>query len=69
MAIGTVKWFNTAKGYGFIEPQDGGKDVFVHASALERSELTSLSDGQPVAFEIERDGRTGKDNAVNLRPA
>ena len=50
MATGTVKWFNTTKGYGFIQPQDGGKDVFVHASAVERSDLGSLNEGQTVSF-------------------
>lgn len=69
MANGTVKWFNTTKGYGFIQPQDGGRDVFVHASAVERSGLRSLIEGQTVEFEIERDRRTGKDSAVNLRAA
>jgi CspA family cold shock protein len=67
MANGTVKWFNTTKGYGFIQPQDGGQDVFVHASAVERSDLRSLVEGQVVAFDLERDRRTGKDSAVNLR--
>ena len=67
MANGTVKWFNTTKGYGFIAPEDGGRDVFVHASAVERSELNSLVEGQTIAFEVERDRRTGKDSAVNLR--
>ena len=69
MANGTVKWFNATKGYGFIQPQEGGQDVFVHASAIERSELNSLVEGQTVAFEVERDRRTGKDSAVNLRAA
>jgi CspA family cold shock protein len=69
MATGTVKWFNTTKGYGFIQPQDGGRDVFVHASAVERSDLQSLVEGQTVAFELERDRRTGKESAVNLRSA
>lgn len=63
MATGTVKWFNTAKGYGFIQPEAGGRDVFVHASAVERSDL------QAIAFELERDGRTGKESATNLRSA
>ncbi len=60
MPNGTVKWFNTKKGYGFIEPEDGGKDVFVHISAVERSGLTGLADNQKVAYEIieGRDGRT-----------
>jgi CspA family cold shock protein len=64
-----VKWFNTTKGYGFIAPEDGGKDVFVHASAVERSELQQLVEGQTVAFELERDKRSGKESAVNLRAA
>ena len=67
MANGTVKWFNTTKGYGFIAPQDGGRDVFVHASAVERSDLNSLVEGQTIAFEVEADRRTGKESAVNLR--
>ena len=67
MANGTVKWFNTIKGYGFIAPQDGGRDVFVHASAVERSDLNSLVEGQTIAFEVEADRRTGKESAVNLR--
>ena len=69
MATGTVKWFNTTKGYGFIQPQDGGKDVFVHASAVERSELNALVEGQSVSFELERDRRSGKESAVNLKSA
>ena len=69
MANGTVKWFNTTKGYGFIQPEGGGKDVFVHVSAVERSDLRQLVEGQTIAFEVERDGRTGKESAVNLRSA
>ena len=69
MATGTVKWFNTTKGYGFIAPDDGGKDVFVHATAVERSTLGSLNEGQKVAYELERDRRTGKESAVNLQSA
>lgn len=69
MATGTVKWFNTAKGYGFIQPSDGGRDVFVHASAVERSDLGSLSEGQVIAYEIERDQRSGKESAAQLRSA
>ena len=69
MATGTVKWFNATKGYGFIMPQDGGKDVFVHASAVERSTLGSLNEGQTVSFELERDSRSGKESAVNLAAA
>lgn len=69
MATGTVKWFNTTKGYGFIKPEDGGKDVFVHISAVERSDLHSLTDGQRVSYELERDKRSGKEAAVNLKSA
>ena len=69
MATGTVKWFNATKGYGFIQPQDGGKDVFVHASAVERSTLGSLNEGQTVSFDLERDSRSGKESAVNLAAA
>ena len=69
MATGTVKWFNATKGYGFIQPKDGGKDVFVHASAVERSTLGSLNEGQDVSFELERDSRSGKESAVNLAAA
>ena len=67
MTIGTVKFFNTTKGFGFIAPNDGGKDVFVHATAIERSQLTSLVEGQQVSFDLERDQRSGKDSAVNLQ--
>ena len=64
MSVGTVKWFNAQKGYGFIQPQDGGKDVFVHISAVERAGLGTLSEGQKVKYEIARD--RGKDAAANL---
>lgn len=67
MATGTVKWFNHTKGYGFIAPNDGGKDVFVHASAVERSDLGQLNEGQVVAYDLERDSRSGKESAGNLR--
>ena len=67
MAVGTVKWFNATKGYGFIQPEDGGKDVFVHISAVERSELNGLNEGQRVSYELERDKRSGKEAAVNLK--
>lgn len=69
MQSGTVKWFNGQKGYGFIAPTDGGKDIFVHATAVERSELTQLVEGQTISFEVERDSRSGKESAVNLRSA
>jgi len=68
MPTGTVKWFNPAKGYGFIQPDDGSKDVFVHISAVERSNLGSLREGQKVSFDIER-GQQGKTSAVNLKNA
>jgi CspA family cold shock protein len=64
MPTGTVKWFNTQKGYGFIEPSDGGKDVFVHVSAVERAGLNSLQEGQKVNYEVARD--RGKESAANL---
>ena len=69
MTTGTVKWFNPTKGFGFIQPDDGGKDVFVHVSAVERSELGHLSEGQKIAFEVERDRKTGRESAVSLRSA
>ncbi len=62
MATGTVKWFNTTKGFGFIAPDDGGKDVFVHISAVERAGLTGLADNQKVEFELE-EGRDGRQSA------
>lgn len=65
MTTGTVKWFNPAKGYGFIEPEDGSKDAFVHISAVERAGLTSLQEGQKVSFEIQA-GQNGKSSAENL---
>ena len=67
MATGTVKWFNEQKGYGFIQPDDGGKDVFVHISAVQRSGLQGLRDGQKVTYELQADRRTGKMAAVNLQ--
>lgn len=66
MATGTVKWFNEQKGYGFIQPDEGGKDVFVHISAVQRSGLQGLRDGQKVTYELQADRRTGKMAAVNL---
>jgi CspA family cold shock protein len=69
MATGTVKWFNATKGYGFIQPDDGGKDVFVHISAVEQAGLRELNEGQKVNYEIVADKRTGKSSAGNLRAA
>jgi cold shock protein len=67
MTEGTVKWFNPQKGYGFIQPDDGSKDVFVHISAVERAGLSSLNEGQKVSFDLER-GQQGKMAAANLKP-
>jgi cold shock protein len=67
MTQGTVKWFNGQKGFGFIQPDDGGKDVFVHISAVERAGLNSLNEGQKVSFDVVADRRTGKAAADNLR--
>ncbi len=67
MATGTVKWYNETKGYGFIQPDSGGKDVFVHATALERAGLRGLAEGQKVSYDVESDRRTGKESASNLR--
>ena len=66
MAKGTVKWFNGQKGYGFIQPEDGSKDVFVHISAVERAGLRGLNEGQTVSYDLER-GQQGKTSAVNLQ--
>jgi len=68
MTTGTVKWFNSQKGYGFIQPEDGTKDVFVHISAVERSGMGNLHEGQRLEYELER-GQQGKTSAVNLRQA
>ena len=65
MTTGTVKWFNPAKGFGFIEPEDGSKDAFVHISALERAGLTTLNEGQKVSFDMEA-GKDGKSSAENI---
>ena len=67
MPNGTVKWFNTTKGYGFIAPDDGGKDVFVHISVLEQSGLTGLADNQKISFELQ-EGRDGRQMASELTP-
>ncbi|MCA0278737.1 MAG: cold-shock protein [Proteobacteria bacterium] len=67
MATGTVKWFNATKGFGFIQPDAGGADIFVHISAVQRSGLTSLADGQKISYEIEQDRRTGRSSAGALQ--
>jgi CspA family cold shock protein len=67
MATGTVKWFNPTKGFGFIQPDDGGADVFVHVSAVERSGLGSINEGQKLGYELERDQRSGKMSAGQLK--
>jgi CspA family cold shock protein len=67
MATGTVKWYNEQKGYGFIQPDNGGKDVFVHATALERAGMRGLAEGQKVSYDVEADRRTGKESATNLK--
>ena len=67
MTTGTVKWFNATKGFGFIQPDNGGKDAFVHISAIERAGLSTLSEGQKVEFELVTDRRSGKQSADNLK--
>jgi CspA family cold shock protein len=69
MPVGTVKWFNSTKGFGFIAPDNGTNDVFVHISAVERSGLGSLAEGQKVSYDIVQDRRSGKSSADNLRAA
>jgi CspA family cold shock protein len=69
MATGTVKWFNATKGYGFIQSDAGGADVFVHISAIERAGMRDLNEGQKIAYEVVADRRTGKSSADNLKPA
>ncbi|MEO9613378.1 MAG: cold-shock protein [Nitratireductor sp.] len=69
MATGTVKWFNSTKGFGFIQPDEGGSDVFVHISAVERSGMGNLVEGQKVNYEIQQDRRTGRSSAGNLTAA
>ena len=66
MAIGTVKWYNPDKGFGFIQPDDGSKDAFVHVSAIERAGMTGLREGQKISFELLKDARTGKMSAEKL---
>ena len=67
MPTGTVKWYNDQKGYGFIQPDSGGKDVFAHATALERAGVRGLAEGQKVSYGIEADRRSGKESATNLK--
>ena len=69
MATGTVKWFNEQKGYGFIQPDQGGKDVFVHISAVQQAGMHSLAEGQKISYEIIADKRSGKESAGNLQAA
>lgn len=69
MSVGTVKWFNSVKGFGFIQPEDGGNDVFVHVSAVERAGLGNLKEGQRLNFEVELSPKNGKTSAVNLTAA
>ena len=69
MTTGTVKWFNTAKGFGFIQPDNGGPDLFVHISAVERAGMASLNEGQKLGYELERDQRSGKTSAGQLQTA
>jgi len=69
MTTGTVKWFNSTKGFGFIQPDNGSMDVFVHASAVERAGMRSLSDGQKISYEVVQDRKSGKSSAENLQAA
>lgn len=69
MTTGTVKWFNSTKGFGFIQPDNGGADVFVHISAVERAGMGSLNEGQKLSFELERDHKSGKMSAGQLQSA
>ena len=67
MTIGTVKWFNSQKGFGFIQPDDGGVDAFVHVTAVERAGMSDLREGQKISFDLAKDARTGKMSAANLQ--
>jgi CspA family cold shock protein len=69
METGTVKWFNSQKGYGFIQPDRGGPDVFVHVSAVEKSGLRGLNEGQKVSYDVQKDPKKGKDAAINIKIA
>lgn len=69
MSVGTVKWFNSAKGFGFIQPDNGGADVFVHISAVERAGMSGLAEGQKISYEEVRDPKRGKTSAENLKAA
>ncbi len=69
MSIGTVKWFNADKGYGFIQPADSSQDVFVHISAVERAGMRTLGEGQKIGYDVERDNKSGKMSACNLQAA
>lgn len=66
---GTVKWFNDQKGFGFIQPENGGEDIFVHRSAVERAGMHTLTEGQKISFDLQRDPKKGKDNAANIKEA
>ncbi|KXG87367.1 cold-shock protein [Agrobacterium rosae] len=67
MATGTVKWFNATKGFGFIQPDNGGEDAFVHISAVERAGMREIVEGQKLSYELERDKKSGKNSATNLQ--
>ena len=69
MSAGTVKWFNSTKGFGFIEPSNGGQDVFVHISAVERAGMSGLNEGQKISYELQRDAKSGKMSAEQLETA
>jgi CspA family cold shock protein len=69
MQTGTVKWFNSQKGFGFIQPDGGGEDIFVHITAVEKAGLRTLNEGQKISFEVQNDPKKGKSSAVNLQQA